>query len=199
MKTLTTTLFAVLLYTGLSAQAFEEGRSYLSLGYGFGNLTQAVIKEAVAESDVKYSSFGPAFLKYEYAIAEKVGIGANLAYLSAKVSATDAYTDINNNEIKYTETVKFSTFSVLGRVNFHFGDNDNIDPYFGVGMGYRTANWNYTSTDPNAPENEDIKSLSPFGMDMTFGTRFLFTDNVGAYVEVGMAKAVFQLGLVAKL
>jgi opacity protein-like surface antigen len=199
MKKITSAIFSMLVFVGLSGQAFEQGRSYISLGYGFGNLTQAVIKAAVAENDLKYSSFGPAFLKYEYGIAEKIGIGVNVAYLNAKVSASDSYIDDNNNTVNFTETLKYSTTSILGRVNFHFGDNDNIDPYLGVGMGYRTAKYTYTSSDPEAPQDEELKSLSPFGMEITFGTRFLFTDNIGAYVEVGMAKAVFQIGLSVKL
>ncbi len=185
-------------FLSLQSQAFEIGKSYVSLGYGVGNFTQSLIKAAVSGTDTKYSSFGPAFLKYEYGISDKVGIGVNVAYLSASVSATDNYTDANNKTIYYTDKVQFNTTSILGRVNFHFGENEKIDPYFGFGMGYRNAKWTYSSSDPNAPQNGNIKNLSPFGMEITFGCRFLLMENLGIYTEVGMAKAVAQFGVCGK-
>ena len=53
------------------AQAFEEGKSQISLGYGLVNSTQAFV---FAYGELENSSLGPNFLKYEYGVSEKVGL-----------------------------------------------------------------------------------------------------------------------------
>jgi hypothetical protein len=44
----------------------------------------------------------------------------------------------------------------------------------------------------------EVTTGVPVGIEATFGTRFLFTDNVGAYVEIGLARAFFQFGVTGK-
>lgn len=182
-----------------NAQAFEQGKSYIQVGYGFGNFIQAVFSTYESYDAYKFSTMGPMFGKYEYAISDKVGIGLNVAYASANVDYRTSYFDQNFDLTDLDATIKWSTISVLGRLNLHFGDHDRIDPYWGVGIGYRTASWKWEYSDPNYTGNESFDSVMPFGFETTFGTRFLFTDNIGAYAEIGLAKAVFQAGLVIKL
>ena len=75
-----------------------------------------------------------------------------------------------------------------------------FDPYLGLGVGYRNSSYKYSSTDPNWDESTFTGFKNPFnfGGDLTFGTRYFFTDNIGAYVELGIAKSILQLGLTAK-
>lgn len=64
-------------------------------------------------------------------------------------------------------------------------------------MGWVTEMLN--NNDPQADfKSVEFKNPINFGMDLTFGTRVMFSDNIGAYAEVGIAKAVLQLGLTAK-
>jgi outer membrane protein W len=198
MKKTIITLITIISIVKLNAQAFEINKSYVSLGYGFGNFTQSFVKAAVSNTDTKFSSLGPLFAKYEYAISENVGIGLNTSYMNANASATSTYTDVNSNIVSYKQNVKFSTWSALGRLNFHFGKQEKVDPYFGFGAGYRSAEWTYTSSDPNAPKNEKLKNISHFGFETTLGCRFLVANNFGFYTEVGLAKALFQIGLTGK-
>ena len=105
-------------------------------------------------------------------------------------------TDVLIYEEKYKIELSLTERGEM-RFNWHFCDHDIIDPYFGLAAGYRSNNWEFTSTDPDFVSTE-TGNLIPFGIEATFGTRFLFTDNLGAYVELGLARAFFQVGLTGK-
>jgi len=194
-------LMTVLLMGGKnsSAQAFEEEKSVASLGYGFGTFIGAIANTFEQEEGYSFSTFGPMYAKYEYGISDNMGVGLNLAYVQYTfqfryVGDYDSF----GNPIKYTEEDKFSSFSGLLRINWHFGDNDKLDPYYGIGVGYRTGTWTTTSNDPDGTFSESYETLFPFGFETTFGVRFLFSDNFGAYLEAGAAKSVIQVGLCGK-
>jgi opacity protein-like surface antigen len=180
--------------TTVSAQSFEQGKSYVSLGYGFGNLSKALVKAAATASgtDSKLTSVGPVFAKYEYGVSEKVGLGLNLAYIGVKLSD-----DYSSGGTTYTESISYNSLSVLARVNFHFATGDKIDPYFGIGAGYKTGGWKFKSTDSSYVVPVDLKG-GGIGFETTLGIRYLITDMIGLYAEVGVAKAPVQVGLVAK-
>ena len=203
MKKRTTIFFCLLatMFMGAknsSAQAYEEGQSAVSLGYGFGTFIGALANTFENQSGYEYSSFGPMYLKYEYGVAENIGIGLNLAYVQYTFEFNYDDYDINGNPATYREEDKFSSFSGLLRINWHFGDNDKLDPYYGLGVGYRTGSWSVTSNDPDGTYSATYETIIPFGFETTFGVRFLFSDNFGAYLEAGAAKSVVQLGLCGK-
>jgi len=184
----------------ITAQAFSEGSSFLNAGYGIGNFTQAAFK--VGEQNdyqYKYNGVGPFFLKYEYAIDDKMGVGLNVAYAQAQATYKYTNTYITDGSKLLQETLDWTSYSVLLRFNLHFGDHDKIDPYWGIGAGYRDATWNGYNNDPQDNYNNgQFNNPINIGFETTFGCRFLFTEAVGAYVEVGIAKAVLQFGLTAK-
>lgn len=181
------------------SQAFEMGKSYVSVGYGIGNLATAFVKASTQGSNIQTSFFGPMFVKYEYAVSENVGFGVAIAYLSAKATSDDTYYDQNNDPHTYRLTMDFSTWSALARVNYHFSDNDKFDPYIGLGMGYRNGGLKFTYSDNNAPKIQNTPTLFPFGMEMTMGARYMLAPSIGLYGEVGFAKAVLQGGIVIKI
>lgn len=184
--------------TNSSAQAFEEGTSSASIGYGFVNFGNAVLNTYTSEEGYSYSTLGPLFLKYEYAISEKFGIGLNVSYLTGTAEWTSTSFDPTlNRDVNHTNSVNRTGYNIMMRFNWHFGDHDMIDPYFGLAGGYRSNNWKFESSDDDLVF-EDIPTLIPFGIEATFGSRFLFTDYLGAYVELGLARAFFQVGVTGK-
>lgn len=181
-----------------SAQAFEEEKSVVSLGYGFGTFIGAIASSFDNNPGYSYSSFGPMYAKWEYGVAENIGIGINLAYVKYTFNYNyDGY-DNNGNSATYQEKDEFASFSGLLRINWHFGDNDKLDPYYGIGLGYRTGTWSYTTNDPSGTNSGDLNTPIPFGFETTFGLRYLFSENWGAYLEAGAAKSVMQVGLCGK-
>jgi opacity protein-like surface antigen len=179
------------------AQAFEEGHSYVSVGYGFITFLGVLNKTFDVYDDVTYRSLGPIYLKYEYAVTDNIGVGLNFAYATNEWEYR--YNPGFDNNF-YTESTLRSTYSILARINFHLGDGDKFDPYIGYGIGYRDATWSTSSTDPlGTGSGFNVKGLMPLGMELTFGARYMFTDNIGLYAELGAAKSIFQGGLTIKI
>lgn len=164
----------------------------MSAGYGFPNFTRTLFKIADGVSNLDSHVYGPMYGKFEYAVNDIIGFGVNAAYTYGQASYET--TDDNLDSVIYNTSFTYKSYSVLARLNFHFGDADRIDPYAGIGMGYRNTNYAYDSDDPNFDE-EDFNSFMHFGADLTIGARFYLTDNIGIYGEVGLAKSPLQVGL----
>ncbi len=176
---------------GEGGKSFEQGKFVISAGYGFPNLGKAVLTALVSDSAVnlKVTGMGPVHFRAEYALSDGVGFGVSVNYISCGVSFT---------ELPYTYNFTRSSLSILARINFHFGTTENLDPYFGVGAGYRQATWKFTSSDP-AYGGESVPGFTPFGFETTIGVRYYFTPGFGMYTELGIAKSVIQAGLVVAL
>ncbi|MBI35454.1 MAG: hypothetical protein CMP67_08840 [Flavobacteriales bacterium] len=188
MKKLVLTLFvgALMLAPSTSnAQAFEQGKSQVSAGYGFGNFIQALFETYAVYDGFDKSLTGPLFVRYEYGVSEKIGFGVNFAYASVAADYNDIFGD--------PQSINWSSWSALARVNRHFGESDKFDPYIGLGLGYRTASWKFTELGTGT-----TTSLFPLGMEATVGARYMFTPNIGLYSEIGIAKAIAQFGINAK-
>jgi opacity protein-like surface antigen len=190
-------LLTALTFSNLRGQIFEEGKSFVSVGYGIVGFSNSFFNDILAGSEIDTRNFGPVYFKYEYAISEKLGIGIGIANVNNSYTSTGTYTDNMGVSRNYTEKLSRSNTSILARLNWHFGENDRFDPYFGFGMGYRFGGWKYTVSDPAVGENEELPTVIPFGFELTTGARYFFTDNFGIYGEVGLAKSILQFGLTA--
>ena len=170
------------------AQAFEQGKSQISLGYGAVNTTQSLLSTSYPAEYPNYTftALGPMFLKYEFGVSEKVGFGLNVAYADAGIEYDNG---AERASLKWWDT------SLNARVNRHFGSHDKFDPYIGVGMGYKFGKWKVEGDD-NA---EERKALIPLGFETTFGARYMITPNIGIFSEVGIAKGIIQGGLNFKI
>jgi outer membrane protein W len=196
------TLFALffvaffLTSTTTKAQIFEEGKSFISAGYGFVGFGASIYKSILDGTDVKIANIGPLYFKYEYAVSENIGIGLVVANIQNNFSAD--YTVTENGQTRvYTESLKRSNTSIMARLNWHFGESDKFDPYFGFGLGYRTGGWRYSNTNPNDNTKVDLPTAFPFGFETTVGARYFFSPNIGLYTEFGLAKSVVQFGVTA--
>jgi len=180
------------------AQAFQEGGHTVSVGHGAVTFLGNLNRTFDLYTDLNYKGLGPLYLKYEYGVTDRIGLGVNIAYATNEWDYRYQSTDENGNTVFYNESTERDTYSVLARFNYHFGNSDRFDPYFGFGVGYRDANWKFNSSGPDGGSGVELKSLMPFGFEFTLGARYFFTNNIGLYAEVGGAKSVMQGGLVAK-
>ncbi len=173
------------------AQVFQEGSNALYVGYGFGTFLSGLSSNFDQFGDVKYKGMGPIYFKYEHGVSDRIGMGVNVAYATNQWDYT-----YRSDSSTYKQTTKRSTYSILARFNYHFGNSDKFDPYLGMGLGYRNAKW---TVEDNGPDNSgvELKSLMPFGMELTIGARYLVSPNFGFYAEVGAAKSVAQVGVSA--
>ena len=174
------------------AQAFTEGSNNISIGYGGVTVLGAISRNFDTYTDVNYTGLGPIYFKYERGVSENIGLGISFAYATNEWVYKYQILDESN-----TETTSRSTYSILARFNYHIGDSDKFDPYIGFGLGYRDAKWTSKSSG-STNSGVELKSVMPLGMEVTFGARYFFTENIGLYAEVGAAKSVVQGGLALK-
>jgi hypothetical protein len=178
-----------------SDQVFEKNKSYVTVGYGYPNFASLVFRNLVsapAGATLNSSFFGPAYLKYERGIREKLGISFNLAYASGSVSYTEQagfYT--------YREQGSYNTFSFNVKPTYHFYTNSNIDAYVGAGTGLRFIASEYSYSGGGSSDYSSDVAIT-MGFDATVGIRYMFTRNIGAYTELGFAKSLLQSGLTLK-
>lgn len=184
----------------LKAQAaFEEGKSYASIGYGYQLFSVKSLFKAVATgtNEIKTTGFGPIVYKYEYAVNEKIGIGISGAYTSSNISWTNNTTDALGKNVTYNYKYKYSKFTFTPRLNIHLTENEKIDPYVGFGLGFKKAAFNLDTNDPTYTDEIDFPT-GKVSLEASFGCRFLFTEQIGAFVELGVGHGFFQGGVVAK-
>lgn len=178
------------------ASAFGQGKSIISVGYGFPNIGKAIFNVYDIYTDFKVTGIGPMHLKYEYGVSDKIGMGLSVNLVTSKVSWMEP--GYYNDSISYEHRIKSTAYSILARMNIHFATQAKIDPYWGFGLGYSGRKWTYSTDDPNDLNAVSLKNLIPLGFESTIGCRFYFTDNIGAYLEAGFSKSIVQGGLVAK-
>jgi len=184
---------------GLSGKTFQEGNAFaegniiLTFGYGYGGgLVKALLKEYEDESNYSFSGLGPLHFRGEMALSDNIGLALSVNYNSWK--ATWSHTDGVNT---YYDEFKRSVFSILGRINVHFAITESLDPYWGIGAGYRSPVYSFTSTDP-AYDTNVTSGLINIGFETTFGLRYYFSDNFGIYTELGLSQSIVQGGLALK-
>lgn len=197
MNKITISLLALMLISGLSsnAQAFERGKSYVSLSYGYQLVNFGKLFTAYENySDYKYRQVGPIGLQYEYALNEKIGLGVSAGYTGTNVTWTD--TDFEDSSIKYSYKYTGSKLTANARLNIHMGDHDKLDPYFGFGLGFKSSSWKLDTND-DFFSGISFKGL-PVSMEAKMGVRYFFIPQLGAFGELGIGHGFANVGLVGK-
>ncbi len=197
MKKLLMIAFCAILSFNVNAQAFEQGSSVLSVGYGFPNLVKTIWNTYESFTGFKATGFGPAHLKYEYFVSDKISVGISAGIVSSRIGYAEEYTNANNQLV--TGETGFETMSVgaLAKVNWYWVRQDKVMMYSGLGAGYNYFNISWFSDDPDFDElNELSLTLPPIGFEATLiGAKFMFSPNLGAFAEIGYGKSIMQAGL----
>lgn len=181
------------------AQAFEQGKSYVSIGAGYSIVKPGFILNKFLKHVPFYNdkTIGPFTLKYEYGISEKIGIGFSVGYSNSNVN-WEIDTTISEKKITNYYKYKVEKFTAKARFNYHFWVNhEKIDPYIGAGIGYRGINRDPESSDTTF-DGFNIKTLIPIAFEASFGTRYIFSKHFGAFAEIGIGHGFIQAGLIGK-
>ncbi len=191
-------LTAVALFFGVNQQAsaqVETGSIVIDTYYGFPNFGKSLFNAIANDPSTvnsRVTGIGPLGLRFEYMIADKVGVGADFNYLtngfeydytaSVYNPTTDSFEDRT-----YTATYKKTKLRIMARLNYHFVQTEQVDTYVGFGAGYKQRINSFTSTNPEDVEDELETSLQlvPFSARICIGTRFFLTDMVGLNLELG--------------
>jgi len=171
------------------AQSFNVGTSAINLGIGFGT---AVGYVGGASSGIGISG------SYEYGVAVlgpgKVGLGVIINYQGASYSSTDGVGD------NYKETWNTTYFGVRGIYHPDFCNGKNYDVYAGIQLGYVHYGYSETVSGPNSGyfQNSSGGLSSGVWPGIVVGGRYYFTDNIGAFAEIGYDIDYLKIGLAFK-
>ena len=176
----------------ISAQAFSSTTKEFNAGLGFGNSYFGY----TYASGANYSQIPTIFLSYDQGTNIEIGpgtigVGGFFGYSSAKASyAFDTY------EWSYS----WKNTVVGGRGTYHYPvANDKLDLYGGVSVGLWMQSYTYRDTDPSFnglyDQNERYTNLYYSGC---VGARYLLTDKIGLFGELGWDIALLKLGATIK-
>ena len=181
---------------------FKAGGIIITAGYGIPNIGKSILNAFKGNGGYSVTGFGPIHIKGEYGLSDKISLGVSVNYVSFGAAYDDPYDDAAGISHPATSGWDVKSLSILARMNVHFGTNDKMDPYFGVGAGYKNTTWTFHTTNPNYSNGTEamptISSIIPVGFETSIGLRYYFTDNIGIYGEVGLTKSLLQGGLAVK-
>lgn len=216
-------------------RAFMKGRHVTSITYGLPNSIKTLYKNNFetqlsnlrqsrvnTDASINYEvrGIGPFFFKAEAALADWFGIGPVFAYSQSTIeykflnpdpqSGTFVIRSTNTNLNTYkTQSFIFGLLS-----NFHFGKNNKIDHYLGLGLGYNiisnVASDEYSNNFIREPYYYDhllkgkIPNIlgnptSPLYFSLIFGVRQFLTNTLGINLEFGIDHWAFiQAGIIIR-
>ncbi len=174
-------LLAVLLSAvTLQAQSIGKGDFLLNAGLGVGTY------------DGQNVSFPPISLSGDYTLKDNLfdpyssmTLGGYLGYYGTEAAA-------NNLTWKWSNLL----FGVRGALHYSF--LDQLDTYGGLMLGYNKI----ISTVDGLGQNSTIADEASKGKviySVFVGARYFFTNNVGAYAEVGYGVSALELGITFRL
>ena len=173
----------------VNAQSFGVGDKVAGLSIGIGGDYSA---------GSVYSSQTPALgLSYEQGVTDLgpgvLGIGGYLGYKSLS-----ARTEFLFGTTRYTYDWTWN-YLILGvRGAWHYNDwhsNDKLDTYGGVMLSYNSVSFKDNTNYPTGSVAYNYTSASNVGLSGFLGTRYYFSDNLGAHAELGFGIATLQLGV----
>ena len=136
-------------------------------------------------TDISYSNLGPLGLWASYQTESKIGIGLDLNF--SRSSADFQYISWNDtiSGDVYNMNASRNIFRAMLRFDAHFGDNEIVDPFMSLGIGYRTTGNSYTSTRPGYVESP-TETLIPISFRLAAGANIYVVENIGILLEAGL-------------
>ena len=126
----------------------------------------------------------PISISADYGITDKISVGGFFGYTSTK----DRYSYYYDTR----DYVKYS-FTIIGvRGAYHLNLLDQLDTYAGLMLGYNIAS---SKVNSNSPYWDDYAVASGgLALSAYVGGRYHFTEQIGAFAEVGYGISVLNLG-----
>lgn len=182
--------------SAVHAQAMEKGNFSLSLGHGFVTPGTNILNTLENNSNFRSNKLGPYFASFQYMISDNFGLALNAAHWELNASFDEEpFNGISSETRFYCRNT-----SILIRGNGHVLRDEHFDVYFGIGVGARFGTWRLESEFNDEDLFTIVEPLNiPVGFSGTIGLNYMVVKNLGAYFEIGLAKSLLQLGLVAKI
>lgn len=168
----------------------------IAMALGAGNAqaqTQSVKGLNYVNAGIGIGTFGfngtgglPVTAGYERGFTDKISAGVFLGMVRTKYL----------EDFKY----KYSIFGIRG--SYHFNEllnisNPQVDVYGGVSLNYRNYTLKYDWTGDGNKYSEKVTG-NTLGVGIHAGGRYFFSEQFGAYAELGYGLSPLQLGAVLK-
>jgi len=199
-------LYAVFLVAGISAGAqaqesyfydqpyktrsngtFAKGRQIFSFGYGLGNISGTGYLNINLDEKISHTNIGPLYLKYEYGLADEIGLGVWGAYAYSK--------DVMNRAHPKEHYTNAVSFGINGFYHFNkIISVENLDLYAGLGFGFKSVSVRSQPSDGSAAASKVSDNAGIFSLRL--GARYYIIKGFGAFFEFGPDKmSVLNTGI----
>jgi hypothetical protein len=182
----------------LVAQAFDDGKNLISLGFGFPPTSQ--ITESLTQyqnyNNYNYKNYGTVVLKYEHGLTKYFGVGLDLEYSGANVTYQYNVSRLFNTDTTYKVNVNGTVMGFFIRLNGHYPIGDKLDIFAGLGGGYLLTIDNSTDNNPNNSNNDKKTQTFTFAGQFTIGAHYMVKEHFGLFAEIGWASTIVQAGIV---
>ena len=182
-----------------NTNAVKKGNLLIEPWYGFPLWGKDLYASIVDTTGGSYRGLGPLGATLEFMLADEVGIGVDFIYNSHAYRYSAQSVNSQGSPVTYNYDWKMERVRIHLRLNYHFTQTENVDAYFGVGVGSNNRFYTTESNDPDWDDTSSEGSLLPVSGRICVGTRYYFNSNLGFAVEAGLGGPLLRLGLSIKI
>lgn len=178
-----------------AGEDFFRKKIYVDAYYGFPNLWRSILKASLNSSGsnnrIDYTSIGPIGGRIEYQAHKVVGILIEAYYANDILESTEPNPSAPGGYAY--ERLEIVRPRVIGRINFHFVDDKEVDPYAFFGAGWNGSQFKYTSN--YYPGTSLDYSITNMAVKLGLGIRYFFIPSLGANFEISLGGPLVMLGI----
>lgn len=188
MKKIALVLFiATICAKTTTAQFFEKGTNVVSAGIGFGGHF----------GSYTYGSQTPGLsLQYERGVWDVGGPGVISLGGYAGVKSYKYSGDYGGYH--WSEKWNYTVIGVRSAYHYNAINNKKFDVYGGLMLSYNILSYKYSDNGGNYGYKSSGSYGSHVGLSAYVGGRYLFTDHIGAFAELGYGVSILNVGLAVK-
>ncbi|MBE2288568.1 MAG: outer membrane beta-barrel protein [Chitinophagaceae bacterium] len=180
-----------------SASSFHKGGYMVTAGLGFMNSYRDEYRVPPSFEKGNITGFSPIFVRGEYAVSNRVSLGATFNYSMLYFNSFRLYPSFNGPVKRYTAD-QFRVFGVGLSAWYHFDKLLNVrglDPFIGIGANIN--NERHTAL----PEGDSTARFRTHTVTplIKAGVRYYLSDKVSVYGDAGFDKfSIVSLGVTCR-
>ena len=178
-------------------------RFYFKLGYALSRIdTYNDIDNYADVANKKLT--GPIYVKMDYNSDYDLTFGVIVSYYKFKSD----YAQPSYCNCPSVTSYRYQSFGILYRMNYIARPDKKIQPYFGIAAGMEMVKeegntykfiYNNSSNINSYQSFPVLVRRTAFTGEITGGINFIIKNDWGVYLEAGLARAIFQVGLIKTL
>jgi hypothetical protein len=176
----------------------KQGESVVTLGVG-SSLTGILFKaiensvNAVGGASLQVKSTPGLQGMYDFGITDRFSLGVAGSYQSYSMIYAGYIYDTSSVGRNYKD--KITRMNIGLRPLVHLGDGEKVDTYLGARFGYTRWSYKTDNIDPNYSLGDIYHSFgNTVKIQVLFGLRYFFTDNIGIGGEISIGSPYFMMG-----